>query len=72
MEYNKLIIGDYEQERCTGGSVCCWERPKNGKYAPFHPVPEMLKIRHSTRQGQGGILAVLLLSDKVSTSADNS
>ena len=35
-------------------------------------VLEMLKIRHSTGQGQGGILAVLLLSDKVLTGADNS
>lgn len=49
------------------------DHPKKMKSAPLLcPVLEMLKIRHSTGQGQGGILAVLLLSDKVLTGADNS
>jgi hypothetical protein len=28
----KFIIGDYEQERCTGISTCCLECLKNEKY----------------------------------------
>ena len=31
----KSIIGDYEQERCTGISACCLERLKNEKYPPW-------------------------------------
>jgi hypothetical protein len=31
----KFIIGDYEQERCTGVSACCLERLKNEKYPPW-------------------------------------
>ena len=31
----KFIIGDYEQERCTGISACCLERAKNEKYPPW-------------------------------------
>ena len=30
----KFIIGDYEQERCTGISACFLERAKNEKYPP--------------------------------------
>ena len=35
IEYNKLIIGDYEYERCTGASAAAWDHWKNGKYAPL-------------------------------------
>ena len=31
----KFIIGDYEQERCTGISACCLECVKNEKYSPM-------------------------------------
>lgn len=31
----KFIIGDYEQERCTGISACCLECAKNEKYSPM-------------------------------------
>lgn len=31
----KFIIGDYEQERCTGISACCLECLKNEKYPPW-------------------------------------
>lgn len=31
----KFIIGDYEQERCTGISACCLERLKNEKNPPW-------------------------------------
>ena len=55
------------------GASAAFRSSQKMKSAPLScPVLEMLKIRHSTGQGQGGILAVLLLSDKVLTGADNS
>jgi hypothetical protein len=34
-EKMKFIIGNYEQERCTGISACCLECIKNEKYPPW-------------------------------------
>ena len=34
-EKMKFIIGNYEQERCTGISACCLECLKNEKYPPW-------------------------------------
>nr|DAZ02628.1 MAG TPA: hypothetical protein [Caudoviricetes sp.] len=41
----KFIIGDYEQERCTGISACCLECLKNEKY-PHGEKPLLCKKRY--------------------------
>lgn len=51
--------------------------PAAGNVQKMESMPHGLSAGNAhfpalNRQGQGGILAVLLLSDKVSTSADNS